>query len=50
MDTHAGADSEVAAFESSAGEPFTILRPPIAAEVEAQITATLRTILNEDTP
>ncbi len=50
VDTHAGADGEVCLFESSAGETFAIVRPPIAAEVEAQITATLRTILDEDTP
>jgi hypothetical protein len=47
--THPGADGEVAVFESSAGETFTIVRPPIGPEVEAQIRSTLRDILDEDT-
>jgi len=50
VDTHAGADGEVAVFESSAGETFTIVRPRIAPGVEAQIAAALRDILDEDTP
>ena len=50
VETHPGADGEVAIFESSAGVTFTIVRPPIAPDVEAQITAALRAILDEDTP
>ena len=50
VDTHPGDDGEVAVFESSTGETFTIVRPPIAPDVEAQITVALRDILDEDTP
>lgn len=52
IETHAGAGGEVAVFESreAAGETFTILRPPIAPDVEARMTAALRDILDEDTP
>ena len=50
VDTHSGADGDVAVFESSAGETFTIVRPPIAPDVEAQIAAALRDILDDDTP
>lgn len=48
IEAHAAADGEVAVFESSGGETFTILRPSIAPDVEGRIRAALREILDED--
>jgi hypothetical protein len=48
VDTHPGADGEVAVFESSAGETFTIPRPTIPPDVEARYLADLRQIVDDD--
>jgi hypothetical protein len=50
VETRPGADGEVAVFRSSAGETFTIVRPPLAPDIEARIRTTLRDIPDEDMP
>ena len=48
VDTVPGEASPISVFESAAGESFSVARPPMSQEEEAEVITVLRDILNDE--
>ena len=48
VDTVPGEMSPICVFESSAGETFSVARPPMSQEEEAEVIGVLREILDDE--
>ncbi|UCC53013.1 MAG: hypothetical protein JSV68_03420 [Anaerolineaceae bacterium] len=48
VDRIPGEASVICVFESSAGETFSVARPPMSQEEEAEVIAVLREILDDE--
>ncbi|HET6443393.1 MAG TPA: hypothetical protein VFI27_02345 [candidate division Zixibacteria bacterium] len=48
VDTVPGEASPISVFESAAGESFSVARPPMSQEEEAEVKAMLREILKDE--